>query len=130
MDQKELAELLEKSRESAKAYVDKKEGRGLLIYKGPDEMIDTVLFGGDSEMSQSPQEKAQSEMDLILSLMLTYLPGSSVEYKATHDEVMDGLRALNGNVLNLFEFLKAAFPGVKIQGVKQGKHSDSGLILG
>jgi len=129
MEQQELTELLEKSRESAKTYVDRKDGRGLLIFKAPDGTIDTVLFGGDSEMSQPPQDQEKSAMDLLLSLVLTYLPGSSVEYGATHDEVMDGLRAVNGNIVNLFEFLKAAFPGVKTQAIQKGPASGSGIIV-
>ena len=130
MEQAELSELLEKSRERAKEILDLKAGRGLMIFKDAEGNIDLVPFGGDVEMAIPPSEQNETIMDLILSLILTYLPGSSVEYINRHIELMTGLRAINTNVTSLFTFLKGAFPHVQVQGLKQDPPSGSGIILG
>lgn len=129
MDQQELTELLEKSREQAKATIDRKDGRGMLIFRHPDGTIDTILFGGDSEMAKTEEEQAKTSMDLILSLVLTYLPGSSAEHRDMHGELMNALRSVNTNVVTLFQFLQQAFPRVSIRGLKQDKPNDSGIII-
>jgi hypothetical protein len=80
-------------------------------------------------MARPAPEQAHTAMDLILSLVMAYLPGSSVESTQMHNNIMSGLRAINTNVTSLFEFLRQAFPQVRLQAVKQKEESDSGLIL-
>jgi hypothetical protein len=129
MDNPDLGELLEKSRERAHEIIDSKAGRGVVIYRSEDGNIDMVSFGGEEEMSKPVKDQLQDSMDLILSLVMAYLPGSSVESTNMHNNVMAGLRAINTNVTSLFEFLRQAFPQVRLQAVKQKEESDSGLIL-
>lgn len=130
---------LKNNRRAAKEWIARKTGVGILLGHDPDGRFHTLLLGDEESIQGADVQLDDPMYKLLLTLVLSHLPGASVNSQLMHadqmnalnnvgNNLMAGLQATNNNVLQLVAFLKLKFP--ELQTDVQAMHqTQSGLLV-
>jgi hypothetical protein len=130
---------LKNNRRAAKEWISKKTGRGVLVGQDPDGAVHCLVLGDEAQIATTDIEIDNDLYNLLLALILSHLPGSSVNSQVMHGQqmqalnnvannLMAGLQATNNNVLELVGFLKLKFPELQSSAQPMGQ-TESGILI-
>lgn len=136
---KQNRETLKNNRRAAKEWISKKAGRGVLIGQDPDGAVHCLVLGDEEQIASTEIRVDNDLYNLIMALILSHLPGASVNSQVMHGQsmqalnnvannLMAGLQATNNNVLQLVGFLKLKFPELQSQVQNMGE-TESGILI-
>jgi len=130
---------LKNNRRAAKEWIDKKAGQGILIGSDMDGTMHCLVLGDEAELAEVSIQVDNPLYRLVLGLVISHLPGASVNSRVMHaqqlealnnvaNNLMAGLQATNNNVLTLVNFLKLKFPELNAN-VTSMAQTKSGILV-
>lgn len=130
---------LKNNRRAAKEWIGKKKGLGVLLARDPDGRIHSLVLGDEESISTTELTVTDPLFQMILTLMLSHIPGASVNSQVMHaqqlealnnvaNHIMQGLQATNNNVIQLVSFLKLKFPELQTE-MQPMQQTQSGILV-
>ena len=130
---------LKNNRRAAKEWIGKKKGIGVLLGRDQDGSLHTLVLGDEDSVSNVEITIDNPMFQLLLTLVLSHLPGASVNSQVMHAQQMEGLnnvanhlmaglQATNNNVLQLVAFLKLKFPELQAD-LTPMQQTKSGILM-
>ena len=130
---------LKNHRRSAKEWIAKKKGAGVLLARDEDGSLHCLVLGDEEKLTNVEITIDNPLYSLIMTLVLSHLPGASVNSQMMHakqlegmnhmgNNLMAGLQATNNNVLQLAALMKLKFPELQME-TQAMAQTKSGIII-
>jgi hypothetical protein len=106
--------VIEANQKAAIDWLKDNKGQGVMLAMDPDGKVHTWVVGNADVITQSEPKVDSNLFNMLMLLVGTHLPGSSVQAHIQHQELSDSLQAIQHNMGVLVSYLQLKDPNLRV----------------